>query len=491
MTKNQKIYERKFYLDQHGCAKNQVDGELIISHLEDEGWLLCDDPSSADLIVINSCGFIESAKKESLESLLSARESYPDAKIILAGCLAERYAEDFALDLKEADGIFGNGDLVQIKNIVEKLFPRDTQNEAESGAVVIRPSQEGVCTGSRTRFLNFPGSAYVKITEGCNNCCTFCAIPLIRGQLRSRPIEDIYNEISDLLNNGVFEINLIGQDLASYGRGVPDELLFSNSENEGSTNSALFHLLSKLSGLKGNFWIRLLYIHPDNFPLDILSIIKKDSRILPYFDIPFQSGDEKIIEAMNRHNSPSFYRSLVQTIRDESRKTSYADCAIRTTFLCGFPGETDEAAGNTEEFLSSIKPDWSGCFVYSKEEDTKAYLLKNQVPKKTASKRMESLVKLQQGITKNALIRHVGKVFQVLVEEVIEDSAGAEGLAIGRAWFQAPEVDGACVIRYELDDENAVSAVQSGKVISVKVIGSSDVDIDSVFISAAAGTYTT
>ena len=230
MTKNQKIYERKFYLDQHGCAKNQVDGELIISHLEDEGWLLCDDPSSADLIVINSCGFIESAKKESLESLLSARESYPDAKIILAGCLAERYAEDFALDLKEADGIFGNGDLVQIKNIVEKLFPRDTQNEAESGAVVIRPSQEGVCTGSRTRFLNFPGSAYVKITEGCNNCCTFCAIPLIRGQLRSRPIEDIYNEISDLLNNGVFEINLIGQDLASYGRASPMNSCFQTAK---------------------------------------------------------------------------------------------------------------------------------------------------------------------------------------------------------------------------------------------------------------------
>jgi ribosomal protein S12 methylthiotransferase len=491
LTKNPNKTKRTFYLDQHGCAKNQVDGELLIGHLEDEGWTLCDDPSISDLIIINSCGFIESAKKESLESLISARESYPEAKIILAGCLAERYAEDFALDLKEADGIFGNGDLIEIKNIVKELFPKEAQNEEEFGALVIRPLQEGVCTGSRTKLLNFPGSAYVKITEGCNNCCTFCAIPLIRGQLRSRPIEDIFKEVSDFIENGVFEINLIGQDLASYGRGEPDKSVFINTETGASNASPLFHLLSKLSTLTGNFWIRLLYIHPDNFPLDILSVIKKDSRILPYFDIPFQSGDEKIIAAMNRHNSPSFYRSLVQTIRDECKESSYADCTIRTTFLCGFPGETDEAAANTEKFLESIKPDWSGCFVYSKEEDTKAFSLKPQVPKKTAHKRMNSLIDLQQGITKEALVRHTGKVFQVLVEELIEDSTGNEGLAIGRAWFQAPEVDGACVIRYELDDENAVKAVQSGQVVSVKVIGSTDVDIDSVFISGAASSITT
>lgn len=475
---------RTFYLDQHGCAKNQVDGELLIGHLEGALWRMSDDPAASDLIIINTCGFIESAKKESLDSLISARESYPHAKILLAGCLAERYAGDFAESLPEADAVFGNGDLTQIMTVVEKLFPSTSSTIANTEKLILCPKQEGVCDGVRTKLLNFPGSTYVKITEGCNNCCSFCAIPLIRGQLRSRQIEDIYTEISNFITNGVFEFNLIGQDLASYGKGLSDTTIVSNTD---TSHSPLFYLLTKLSSLKGNFWIRLLYIHPDNFPLDILSVIQKDSRILPYFDIPFQSGDETILAAMNRHNTPEHYQSLVSTIRNECSKSHYADCAVRTTFLCGFPGETDEAAINTQNFLTAIRPDWSGCFAYSKEEDTKAYSLKSQVPKKIVKNRVDDLVSIQQKITKNSLARHVGKNYLVLVEEVIEDPEGNEGLAIGRAWFQAPDVDGACVIRYELDDEKAKRAVQSGKVVSVKVIGSTDIDIDSVFLNGSDG----
>lgn len=468
----------RFYLDQHGCAKNQVDGELLIAHLEHLGWELTEDPSDASLIIINSCGFIESAKKESINSLIAARNEYPDTKIVLAGCLSQRYASVFAKDLNEADAIFGNGDLSKIHEIISSLFPKNQKDYVCVDKPVIVPPQEGVCSGDRIKILNFPGSAYVKITEGCNNCCTFCAIPLIRGSLRSRSIEEICTEIEKLISSGIFEINLIGQDLASYGTGLTEKELFS------SVSSPLSRLLLAISQIKGSFWIRLLYIHPDNFPLDILPLIQKDQRILPYFDIPFQSGDEKIIESMNRHSSPNEYVSLVEKIRNACKKSFYEDSAIRTTFLCGFPGETEEAAQNTQDFLRVLNPDWSGCFVYSKEEDTKAYDMKNQVPKKIAKKRMNSLVDIQGAITQKLLSRHVRRQYTVLVEELIEDSQQVEGLAIGRAWFQAPDVDGSCVIRYDLDDEQAVSAVQSGKTILVEVIGSSDVDLDTVFIQS-------
>ena len=208
---------KKFFLDQHGCAKNQVDGEILVTRLLNKGFLQTFDAQEADLIIVNSCGFIQSAKEESLNSLLEARQEYPNAKIVLAGCLAERYAEQFKKDLPEADAIFGNGDLSLIDSTVDSLFAGQRP--------VVKALQKGVCCGNRNLLLNYKGSAYVKITEGCNNCCSFCAIPLIRGQLRSRKISEIVDEIKGLLKRGVKEFNLIGQDLAAFGCGKDDFVL--------------------------------------------------------------------------------------------------------------------------------------------------------------------------------------------------------------------------------------------------------------------------
>ena len=447
--------EKLFFLDQHGCAKNQVDGELIVTQLASIGWKRTEEADKAALIIVNSCGFIKSAKEDSLNSLFYAKNSYPNAKILLSGCLAERYAENFRQSLPEADGVFGNGDISKICDVVKSLFEENSENRP-----IVTVPQTGISNGERIEFLNLPGSAYIKITEGCDNVCSFCAIPLIRGRLRSRPIDDIVSEINSLLKRGIFEFNLIGQDLASYGyapgeggkdsafgnftglvfkRGVSGSVNFAlgvtNSDNGnfvlGSADSAsanlggmvkspLRVLLEKISEIKGDFWIRLLYIHPDNFPLDILEVIKKDKRILPYFDIPFQSGDDSIIRAMNRHGSASSYVKLVQKIRTECEKSEYGDCAIRTTFLCGFPGETDENALNTKRFLSEIQSDWSGCFAYSREEDTPAYSMKNQVPAKKAQKRCDELNECQSKIIAERLSRHVGKVYRVLIEEIVE-----------------------------------------------------------------------
>lgn len=448
-------YSKSFFLDQHGCAKNQVDGELIITRLLNLGWEMAEAPENASLIIVNSCGFIESAKKESLDAVLTAKSQHPRAKVLLAGCLAERYASMLQEELPEADAIFGNGDLSKLDSFIAEL-------EKQHRPVATFP-QKGVCMGERKKFLNFPRSVYIKITEGCDNRCTFCAIPLIRGSLRSRNEDDIVDEIKNLLDNNMFEFNLIGQDLAAYGYdGKIPPSPFEFVEHE----SPLAHLLKKISTIEGDFWIRLLYIHPDHFPLDILPIIQQDKRILPYFDIPFQSGDESIIHKMNRRGNAQTYTQLIETIR-----MSLPEAVLRTTFLCGFPGETDEAATNTAFFLKAIKPQWSGCFTYSKEEDTPAYAFRNPVPKKKAAERVHTLSVMQEEITMHSLHAYVNKLLTVLVEEVIRGEDDGD-FALARAWFQAPDVDGACVVRLEAGQD-----ISAGDVVGIFVDGVRGLDL--------------
>lgn len=481
---------KKFFLDQHGCAKNQVDGEILVTLLEKKGYAKTDDASQADFIIINSCGFISSAKEESLNAVIDAKTAYPNAKILLAGCLAERYAKDLKDELTEADGFFGNGDLSLIDGTVQSLLDGKRP-------VTIAP-QKGVCCGERGELLNFPGSAYVKITEGCDNCCSFCAIPIIRGKLRSRKISEIVEEIQILIKDkGVKEINLIGQDLAAFGCGSEDdvcgdgkngyEAMFKTlkspvieMEDFDSVNgkSYLSRLMEEISKIQGDFWIRLLYIHPDHFNKDVLDVMKKDNRFLPYFDIPFQSGEDEIIKSMNRKGSFSSYKKIVDTIR-----SYFPESCIRTTFLTGFPGESDKSAKITKDFLLAIQSDWSGCFEYSQEEDTVAGVMENQVDEKTAGKRARALEKLQSSITQERLKNRVGKTYDVLIEEIVENKEGSdEGFAIGRAWFEAPDVDGSFVVRYDLDDSKAVEKIVPGQMVKARALASSQVDVDGVLL---------
>lgn len=446
----------KFYIDQHGCAKNQTDGEILITFLTQSGFVHTLDADEADFIFVNSCGFINSAKKESIDAIYSIKTNYPSAKIILTGCLAERYADMLFESMPELDGIFGNGDLSKIAEFMQQM---DKEKRA-----VVTYEQTGVCHAARKTLYNFKGAAFVKITEGCSNHCSFCAIPLIRGEVRSRTIKDVLEEIKELLSQGVYEINLIGQDLAVFEEG-------------------LANLLGEISKLEGDFIVRPLYIHPDHFTLDVAQVISKDKRFVPYFDIPFQSGDDQIIKAMNRTGSFEQYVKLVSDI-----KKILPDCVLRTTFLTGFPGESEKAAENTRNFIKTIEPDWSGCFPYSREEDTPAYNMKPRVPAKTAEKRAAMLEEIQAEITERKLQKYLGKEVQVLVEEVIKADPESveditEGLAIGRAWFQAPEVDGCVVIRFDADDEKEAESVKCGNVIKVKILNVTGVDLDSRFIS--------
>ena len=499
---------KRFFLDQHGCAKNQVDGELLIGILADKGWQKTAEPENADLIIVNSCGFIEPAKRESIEAVITARTAYPQAKILLAGCLAERYGDIFKTDFEEADAFFGNGDLSQLPILIDRLFldtpviadqPENEHNEpvhsTEHSRPFLKPAQEGVCCGQRPELLNFPRSAFIKITEGCDNCCSFCAIPLIRGSVRSRPINSIVNEIQDFVRQGYKEFNLIGQDLAVYNAVQPLDKLSSRLNNNlpafpaqtKQGHSGLAQLLRAISGIKGTFSIRLLYIHPDHFPPDILPIMTADTRFLPYFDIPFQSGSDPIIRAMNRCGSAETYLKLIETIRAAFRtaKSPYGEAVIRTTFLTGFPGETQADFERTAAFLQAAQSLWSGAFAYSQEEGTKAADMKKQVPAKIAEQRKTALNELQLKITEQKLAAFCGLETDVLIEEIIPQEQNNEEentqccIALGRAWFQALEVDGAVVVNFsQAQKDSEGQPITAGSLVRVRITALRGIDLE-------------
>ena len=391
----------------------------MMAHLNNAGWKsagnTAEDAKEADLIIVNSCGFIESAKQESINAVLEWRKLYPQKKILLAGCLAQRYAKDLREILPEADGFFGVENIEGITDATKEFLPQRT-----------RRAQRGVSTGERP-LLSLPGSAYVKISEGCSNNCSYCAIPIIRGGLVSRTIQDILEECKALLKRGIAELILIAQDTGSFG-------------TDTAPYSMLPQVLEEISKLKGHFWVRLLYIHPDHFPYEILDIMQNDPRLLPYFDIPFQHASPKILSAMNRKGTSQEYLELLAKIR---KKLSHA--VIRSTFLLGFPGETEEDFAALLDFQQKAALDWIGCFTYSKEEGTAAYSMKNSVPAKTATKRKQIIEEHQIPITEKNMERFINQELEVLIEEEIsgdDDSA----FYLGRLYCQAPEIDGAAVI---------------------------------------------
>jgi ribosomal protein S12 methylthiotransferase len=438
----------RFWIDRHGCAKNDVDGEEIAARLEAAGHSFAAGPEEADLVIVNTCGFIQDAKKESIEAVVAIKAAYPGKRVLVAGCLAQRYAAELAADLPEADGIVGNADLGAVLAAAEATL-------AGERPVVVPEAAPSMGTVRRNRRFDFPGTAHVKATEGCSNFCSFCAIPIIRGRLRSRPLDEVVAECLDLVAQGVSELVLIGQDLGSYGR-------------ESGGPSLLPELLSALSAAEGAFRVRTLYIHPDNFPEAMLEAMADDPRLLPYFDLPFQHGSTRILKAMNRRGSPEAYLELVARIR-----SALPDAAIRSTFLLGFPGEGEEDFAQLREFQERARLDWVGSFAYSREEGTAAYGLRGRVPAKAVAARRAALEEAQERITRERLERFVGRELEVLVEEIIAPGAseGEEELSIGRAWNQAPEVDGLTVLR---------GRFAPGSLVRARVLALRGVDFDAL-----------
>lgn len=440
---------KKIYIESLGCAKNQVDSEVLLTIAKEKGYVRVTEAKDADLIFVNTCGFIESAKEESINTFFALKGAYPDAKIVLGGCLAQRYAEE--LELEEADAIFGNRDLAAFSDVMDSLDKGDDQ-------IVLKPEYPDPDRekDEREEYLSMPRSCYLKISEGCDHRCSYCAIPIIRGGLRSRSEDRIIDEARDLIRKGFFEINLIAQDLGAYGTDFDGKSHFCD-------------LLTKLASLEGDFRLRLLYIHPDTFPEELISIVKNSEKIIPYFDIPFQHSSERVLRKMRRFGNTEKYLALINRIRSE-----IPEAVIRTTLMLGFPGEEREDFDELLSFVRQARFDWMGSFLYSREEDTPAFDMRDEKAHEKAVKRAarwkNELEELQSAITEERLQGFVGKKYTALVEENIQ----GEDLSIARIYSQAPEVDGLTVIMGE--------GIAPGDVVEVGIRAVRGVDLEAVLI---------
>lgn len=440
---------KKIYIESLGCAKNQVDSEVLLTIAKEKGYVRVTEAKDADLIFVNTCGFIESAKEESINTFFALKGAYPDAKIVLGGCLAQRYAEE--LELEEADAIFGNRDLAAFSDVLDSLDKGDDQ-------IVLKPEYPDPDRekDEREEYLSMPRSCYLKISEGCDHRCSYCAIPIIRGGLRSRSEDRIIDEAKELIRKGFFEINLIAQDLGAYGTDFDGKSHFCD-------------LLTKLASLEGDFRLRLLYIHPDTFPEELISIVKNSEKIIPYFDIPFQHSSERVLRKMRRFGNTGKYLALINRIRSE-----IPEAVIRTTLMLGFPGEEREDFDELLSFVRQARFDWMGSFLYSREEDTPAFGMRDEKAHEKAVKRAarwkNELEELQSAITEERLQGFVGKKYTALVEENIQ----GEDLSIARIYSQAPEVDGLTVIMGE--------GIAPGDVVEVGIRAVRGVDLEAVLI---------
>jgi ribosomal protein S12 methylthiotransferase len=417
------ITGKRIYVEHLGCAKNQVDAEVMVQQLVQEGCTVTFSAEDADIILVNTCGFIESAREESVHTFFALRDQYPDAKVIMTGCLSQRYGAELSEDLIEADGIFGNRDLRKITDLVRRIYAGERAIDLPAYPPI---SEESDLRGT---LFNYPGSAYLKISEGCNHRCRYCAIPLIRGSLRSRPFDAVIEEAKRLINSGIVELNLIAQDLAAYGTDIGDH------------TSQFMQLLEALANLDGEFRIRMLYIHPDAFPSELPEFVRTHQRVIPYFDIPFQHAHPDVLRPMGRSGDRKRYLDLIQSIRNV-----LPDATLRSTFMLGFTGETKETFAELKRFVSEAQLDWVGSFTYSREEGTPAFADRTEEEHaqvaKQAARYQKELEKLQEPITHSRLQRFVKTEQDVLIEELVE----GEDLAIGRIPHQAPEVDGLTVV---------------------------------------------
>ena len=457
---------RTYYIEHLGCAKNRVDAAGIARSLDRVGWGETSNIDEAELVIVNTCGFIEPAKRESIETTLELTKRFPDKRIVLSGCLAERYADLLKGSMTEVDGFFGNRDTSRFAEIVDEI-------ETGSRPVFLPTSPGGNGSGDETSFrseatLTEASVGYVKIAEGCDNCCSFCAIPLIRGRLRSRSETEIVNDVANLVERGAFEINLIAQDLASYGADRGDLQTLSPSQPP----ERLTELVDSILNVPGNYWLRLLYIHPDHFPLALLEIVKRDRRLLPYFDLPFQHVSPGLLKRMGRRGSPESYRELVRTIRSE---VPYA--VIRSTFLLGFPGESGSDRRMLERFITDVPLEWVGFFEYSPEEGTPAYGMRRfgrigDRLSRVASRSSRSILERKQvNVSMKLMDRFVGRTLEVLVEEPIADTR----MAIGRCFAHAPEVDGNVVIHGK--------GLVAGQVRTARIEKRNGIDLEAIAVS--------
>ena len=467
------------YIENLGCAKNQVDAEIMGNRLEAVGWRWVDSPQGADLILVNTCAFIEPAQEESVNTTLDLVAEYPETPVAVTGCLAQRFGSELASEMPELAGVFGNRSPRRIDEFVRRIQTGNQSTDGADGsdrAVDVPGSVGGATTGRggpvvwlpddgshldgapRPRLLSLPGSAFLKVAEGCNHHCSFCAIPSIRGALRGRDHREIRREFRELRKAGVFEINLVAQDLAAIDR---------------TSTGGIVSLLKLLLAEPGSFWIRLLYVYPDTFPEEILAIAQRDPRLVPYFDLSFQHASPSVLRRMGRPGDAATYLDLIDRVR-----TALPDVALRSSFIVGFPGETEDDVERLEAFVRASRLEWVGVFAFSPQDGTAAARMVEEGREALPSpdeveRRRERVMQAHRSVVGAQLARFVGRTLPVLVEEPFARG----GLALARAAQHAPDVDGLVVI-------HDGAHLKPGDVAQVCITGVAGVDMQARLVSS-------
>ncbi|MBQ8447527.1 MAG: 30S ribosomal protein S12 methylthiotransferase RimO [Clostridia bacterium] len=429
-----------------GCSKNLIDTEIMLARLANAGYAITTDETEADVVIVNTCAFIESAKKESIENILDIawlKEHNGLKAIIVTGCLAERYKEEIFTEIPEVDAVIGVGSIERIEEAVatvlsdERFYAHEDKDEAPLGGERI------VTTGDHT--------AYIKIAEGCDNRCTYCAIPGIRGKFRSRTIEDIVEEAKELEEIGVKELNIIAQDTSRYGLDIYGEY-------------ALAKLVRAITDATSIPWIRLLYCYPDKITDELIAEMRDNDRVVKYIDLPIQHISDSVLKRMNRHGDGAMIRETVKKLRD-----NIPGITIRTTVMVGFPGETDEEFTELCEYVKEAEFDRLGAFTYSREEDTPAYNLPEQVDEQIKQERYDIIMRQQLHITEMKNENLIGKTIKVICEAF---DPAAE-IYFGRGEADAPDIDTKIYFRPELGKKR----IAPGEFVNIKIDDVIDYDL--------------
>ena len=395
-----------FYLISLGCAKNLVDSEKLTGRLLEAGYTITGDISDASLVIINTCGFIKEAQKEAIETIFAVIQEKPgDAKVLVFGCLVQRYRQELEKSIPEVDLFLPVLPYDELAKNIKQVFPPRKKNIKETSKIVFTP----------------PSYTYIKISDGCRNLCSYCTIPLIRGPLKSLPVEEIVHQFRVALDKGVVEINLIAQDITSYGTDLYGR-------------PYLDMLLKKILSLKKDFWLRLLYLYPSRISPEIVKIIKSDSRIVKYLDIPIQHVSNRILKLMNRDYTKELLIKKIDLLREK-----IPSVAIRTSLIVGFPSENEDDFHEMQDFIQRIRFDHLGVFEYSPEEETIAFSLKPRVAAVVKRKRKKLLMGIQKNLVRAKNMTLKGKFFPCLMELPVDEYGS---VWTGRLPSQAPEVDG-------------------------------------------------
>ena len=424
-----------------GCSKNDVDSSMMYSLLDKDKYKMVENPNEADILIVNTCGFVDAAKEESIDTILESVEYKNEErckKVLLSGCLAQRYPEELIKEIPEIDGIIGTGNIEYINELLDRSLSGDLFVKTDN-------LNSAYLEGIRKEKVNT--TEYVKISEGCNNNCSYCIIPSLRGKNRSRKIEDVYKEVEYLVSKGAREIILIAQNTTDYGIDLYSKYSLAN----------LIREISKIEELK---WIRVLYLYPDHFTDDLIEEFKNNDKLVNYVDMPLQHISDNVLKNMNRKTSKDH---IIKTLKN--LRKSVPDIVIRTTFIVGFPGENQEDFDQLVDFIEDIKFDKLGVFEYSREEGTRAASLDEQIPDNIKEERKNEIMAIQSDISGEILSKNLGKTFEVLIEEKIDDNN-----FVGRTYMDSPEIDG---VTYVQSDKE----LEIGEFVQVEIIDSLDYDL--------------